>query len=150
MSGENIKIKLQEYLNINIQNILNNYQSVKSSGSLGQSLTSVIEEVNSNFIGKIEGNSYITQLIHGRRPGSMPPINDIKDWVIKKGIGNGANTDSIAFAIAKSIEKQGIKVPNQYNTGGIIEGVGNTDNISKEVSNILIDSTREQIKNIFK
>lgn len=48
----------------------------------------------------------------GRKPGGkMPPVKNILDWVKLKGIrGKGKQTqESVAFAIAKGIQKNGIE-----------------------------------------
>lgn len=52
---------------------------------------------------------YADSVEYGRAPGSMPPVNALKKWVKRKlGIKNEAKAKSVAFAIAKSIEKRGI------------------------------------------
>jgi hypothetical protein len=55
----------------------------------------------------IRGRKYTEQLVNGRRGGSMPPINAIEDWVKAKFGYSGQNAKSMAWAVAKSIEKKG-------------------------------------------
>lgn len=45
----------------------------------------------------------------------FPNVNRIKEWVRKKGIANSAETSKVAWAIAKSIAKKGIKKTNLAN-----------------------------------
>ena len=56
---------------------------------------------------------------YGRSPGKMPPLDPLIQWVSKKGIvsGGASNARGAAFAIAKSISKNGTKnyVPNAPN-----------------------------------
>lgn len=60
-----------------------------------------------NGVGYIRGKHYTIQLVNGRAPGKIPPINPLQQWVSNKlGIG-GQEGLSIAFAIAKKIEKEG-------------------------------------------
>jgi hypothetical protein len=44
---------------------------------------------------------------YGRGPGKQPPLNEIIKWLSKKGIVKGGNIQGAAFAIAKSIGKNG-------------------------------------------
>lgn len=46
----------------------------------------------------------------GRRPGKMPPVNDILEWMSDNRISvPGIPNRSLAFAISKSIANKGIK-----------------------------------------
>jgi hypothetical protein len=42
----------------------------------------------------------------------MPPVSVIQDWVIARGIGDPNESKQTAFAIAKKIQKEGIKPKN--------------------------------------
>ncbi len=68
-----------------------------------------------NDEGKIRGRQYSEQLAKGRKPGSIPPIRQLERWVnLKLGI-SGPEAKSMAFAIAKKIEKEGT---SWYKKGG--------------------------------
>jgi len=55
----------------------------------------------------IRGRKYTEQLVYGRSAGTMPPIAPLERWVNAKfGIG-GVQAKSIAWAVAKKIEKEG-------------------------------------------
>lgn len=94
-----------------------------SSGRLVNSLSyEVIKDLESVTI-QILGEKYLKFVDEGRRPGKMPPIGDIKKWVIQKPVKFvGKTDDQTAFIIAKSIGKKGI-VPTRV--------------VSKSVNNIL-------------
>ena len=54
----------------------------------------------------IEGHFYLA----GRRAGKMPPIENIKQWIVQKGIQpikDNISVTSLAWAIAKKIAKDG-------------------------------------------
>ena len=52
---------------------------------------------------------YAEAVHYGRVDGFMPPVDPIQKWVTRKlGVKNQNEARSIAFAIAKSIEKRGI------------------------------------------
>lgn len=60
-----------------------------------------------NGQGQIWGMNYTYWLAHGRSSGTMPPISALIPWVNAKfGIG-GSEAVSIAWAVAKKIEKEG-------------------------------------------
>lgn len=44
---------------------------------------------------------------YGRQPGSMPPVDRIKEWIETKGIPVEKTLDSFAWAIAKKIARDG-------------------------------------------
>lgn len=64
---------------------------------------------------------YAEYLVNGRAPGGMPPIDPLKRWVqAKLGVG-GKEGESIAWAVAKKIEKEGTNI---YPEGtDLIDGV---------------------------
>jgi hypothetical protein len=59
--------------------------------------------------GQIWGEKYSEQLVYGRRPGKMPPVNAISRWLQQKGIN--ANP----WAVAKVIAEKGT---TWYQRGG--------------------------------
>lgn len=65
--------------------------------------------------GKIRGRKYSEQLAKGRRPGKAPPIRQLERWVNAKLGISGTEALSMAFAIAKKIEKEGT---TWYKKGG--------------------------------
>jgi len=90
-----------------------------------------------NGQGQIWGMDYTYWLAHGRAPSEkMPPISALIPWVTAKfGIG-GNEAKSIAFAVAKKIQKEG----TEYYPAG-------TDLLeilhSKEVADFIYSQLRE-------
>lgn len=57
---------------------------------------------------------YADVMEFGRLPGSMPPVDPIKDWVRRKGLATEEkDVNRIAWAVAKDIEKNGME-PRPY------------------------------------
>ena len=56
---------------------------------------------------------YFAVLETGRRPGKMPPVNPIVDWIYARGLQKetDAKTRGFAFAIAKKIGGEGYGRP---------------------------------------
>lgn len=61
-------------------------------------------EVENN---KIRGRKYTEQLVYGRNAGKLPPIAPLEKWVQAKFGYSGSQAKSMAFAVAKKIEKDG-------------------------------------------
>ena len=63
-------------------------------------------QVGSNLV-------YAESLEFGRSPGSMPPVADLEDWVRRVVLNNTeayeGEARSVAFAVAKNIEKFGTR-----------------------------------------
>ena len=69
---------------------------------------------------KIESPAYIYQMEDGRAAGSFPPVSAIKQWIKDKNANAGTDIpEEAAYAIAYVIKRDGIKVPNEYNEGGV-------------------------------
>ena len=111
MNWNNLKKCLEEYSMYLLQAARNNmptYYELKDK-------IKFVMNVNGNFY-EIEFNapSYWKYANDGRRPGKMPPVNVIADWVKRRNItpyalknGKLPTTDQLAFAIAKKIGRDG-------------------------------------------
>lgn len=65
-------------------------------------------------------------LDEGRVPGKMPPVDALFPWVkTKLGVRDDVEARSIAFAIAKTIEKEGIE-PRHYVRRALLRLEGST------------------------
>lgn len=60
--------------------------------------------------GQLSGNHYWYFLVHGRKPGKMPPIDSILGWLEKKGITADIPQRSLAFLIARKIGRLGTDI----------------------------------------
>lgn len=74
----------------------------KVSGQFDKDLSAVYENNKATIIGNFT--------LAGRKAGEMPPIENLKKWVLEKGIfqvQNDVQATSLAWAIAKTIAKKG-------------------------------------------
>lgn len=63
----------------------------------------------------IKGRNYSEQLARGRKPGTLPPITPIKRWVQAKFGYGEEESESIAWAVAQKIKREGT---TWYKKGG--------------------------------
>lgn len=115
------KTLYRDYLNRFRLRLIEEYDrlGLRASGSFERGLEG---EVKGNVI-TMWGAHHSLFMEQGRRAGGMPPVERIAEWIEnKKGLPQSfiENKDQIKWAIAKNIAKQGIKVPNKHNKGGVI------------------------------
>jgi hypothetical protein len=105
------------------------------------------------------GSSYSQFMELGRNPGRFPPIKSILEWIEnKQGIPAifKEKKKQYAFLIARKIANEGIKVPNQFNKGKVIEDVVNDflandiDKLLLELGDVFLARIKVDILNIFK
>ena len=111
MNWNNLKKCLEEYSMYLLQASRNNmptYYELKDN-------IKFVMNVNGNFYEIIfNAPAYWKYVNDGRRPGKMPPVNVIADWVRRRNItpyalknGKLPTTDQLAFMIAKKIGRDG-------------------------------------------
>tara|TARA_R110000803_G_scaffold149081_4_gene214508 strand:- start:326 stop:790 length:465 start_codon:yes stop_codon:yes gene_type:complete len=82
---------------------------------------------------KLIGEDYTAQLVYGRKPGTLPPVEAIKQWIEEKGITSDLTTTSLAWAIAMKIKRDGT---NYYQKGGtdLVSSVITPERIQKIIN----------------
>jgi hypothetical protein len=123
-----------------------NQEGLKASGNWERELESEVKQEGSKIYVRINGTKYTEQLIRGRRATSTmtagnPTLQEvIRQWIDDKGIQPNGNIskDSLSWAISKKIHRDGIKVPNRFNSGTFIDKVFyTTDGTLTQFRNIL-------------
>lgn len=96
--------------------------------------------------GIIRGEPYTRQLVDGRSPGTLPPVDQIEKWVnVKLGI-TGERGRNVAWAISQKIKKEGTEI---YKDGGtdLIEVLYSReclDYIAQQFQPIIIQNIRSE------
>ena len=82
-----------------------------ATGRLVDTLESETSEEGENINTQITGTDYAIFVDKGRRAGDkMPPVQSIRNWINARQIRvTGKTTEQLAWAMAKSIAKKGIK-----------------------------------------
>lgn len=129
--GEILK-KKAEYIVDSLKKNLEKHDSI-ASRKLFQSIRFDIKIFGSSYIFQIMMEDYWKWVDEGRPPGKMPPIDKLSKWIAQKGLPirsqvKGLKRKSkkslseqvksrnrqVAFLIARSIGKKGIKPTNFY------------------------------------
>lgn len=112
----------KKYMSILSKMFLASYESkgLKASGEWGESLEVFSEE---DTVG-VKANYHSSFMMEsGRKAGSYSNINALKEWIkVKQGLPQAFkdNPEQFAFIIARKHFLDGVKVPNEYNEGGVI------------------------------
>lgn len=99
-----------------LENLKTRIQDVMSSKNLNDtSGTSDSLEIKEN---KLMANSEIYFLDQGRSPGSFPPVDVIKDWMVSKlGLDAYGEDKGIAFLIGRKMARDGSNIFNDKSKG---------------------------------
>jgi hypothetical protein len=114
-----------------------------ASGRLKKSLGYKIVKTSDSYQIRFEGADYMDEVENGRKPGKMPSVGKIQQWMQYKGLPEKDNK-SVAFLIARSIGRNGIE-PTQFFRKSIIE---NNDKFRKTMTKDLSDYIIRDIKKI--
>ena len=153
--------KIKDWLNDVKKDLIVNYDRIglRASGNWVNELEDRITETSKGYNATLLGARYTGVLETGRKPNTKQDKDSLrawvgwagstilKDWVQRKG------TSVNPFAAAYKIAREGIKVPNQYNTGGLVSDVITDSRIQKlteGVSNVLIGEIKSDVIKQFK
>lgn len=96
---------------------------------------------------EIWGRAYTEQLVNGREPGTMPPVQAIQKWALAK-FGNG--DINLAWAIATKIKNEGTSWhPNGSDLLEVLESQEVANYISDKIKDIVILQVTTQFQREF-
>lgn len=122
---------IQAELDQTVKDLVSQYNKLglRASGGYERSLEVLVREEGLNIKAQIKGADYVRYMEEGRGPNKRQDRGMIAfiyvkllEWMKVKGI-----TDINPWMAARKIVREGIKVPNRYNKGGVISGVINED-----------------------
>jgi len=90
---------------------------------------------------------FITVLEEGRKPGKMPPRDEIAKWIDKKPVEGGISRDSLAFLIQRSIGKHGSALFRDGGHSGILSEYLNEEYVQENLSDVFRDNIVATITN---
>lgn len=114
---------------------------MKASGNWVQKVTTLAEVTGQMIVGALVVPNYTKQLTDGRKPGRMPPIDEIEQWIQDKNllakVDNDITLRGLAYVIARKIGEQGTKYFRQ----------GGTDLMSSVATEERINSIIQKVYN---
>ena len=90
-------------------------KGIPASGTLGDTASVEVEMHGTKLVVSLNLEHYWRYVEYGRRPGKMPPIDNIEEWIrVKPVVPNAMNgkvptSKQLAFMIARKIGREGIK-----------------------------------------
>lgn len=151
-----LRDSIQQWLNDAEADLKANYNrlGLRASGNWEQELETKLEETGTGFNTKILGSAYTGVMESGRKPNTNQNQESLKawvgwagstflaDWVQRKGIT--ANP----YAVAWKIAREGVTVPNRFNSGGLVSDVitrERIDRMIKSISLVMIENVRSDV-----
>lgn len=113
---------------------------MRASGRFAEELKTDIDVSDSRIKAILSGENYTTQLVFGRKPGNMPPIASIEQWIIDKGlqpIEDNLKISSLAFLIARKIAREGTEYFKQGGTD-LVESVVTPERIQSIIDKVSV------------
>lgn len=95
-------------------NIIQSNLSSTGTNASGETSQSVKSESTDTGV-VVSGNKFINVVETGRRPGKMPPVSAIQKWLESGKVSFTGKAESVAWAIAKTIAKNGSSL---FRSGG--------------------------------
>lgn len=130
---------------------------MRASGKFENELEVQVSESGSSITATLDGAHYTKQLVDGRRPGAFPPIQEIEQWIIDKGIQpieEDLTTSTLAFLIARKIAREGTKY---FQNGGtdLVDSVVTPQRIQSIIDKVsdfnvtsFVDGLTEELRKI--
>ena len=90
-------------------------KGIPASGTLGDTASVEVEMNGTKMVVSLNLEHYWRYVEYGRRPGKMPPIDNIEEWIrVKPVVPNALNgkvptSRQLAFMIARKIGREGTK-----------------------------------------
>lgn len=126
-------------------------KGIPASGTLGDTASVEVEMNGTKLVVSLNLEHYWRYVEYGRKPGKMPPIDNIEDWIrVKPVVPNAMNgkvptSRQLAFMIARKIGREGIPARRPleatvYSDGfeSVIDAI--KAEITKQLSQTLLDA----------
>lgn len=142
------------------KDLIDNYNrlGLRASGKWANSLKTEYKNKVTSINLIITGEDYTEQLENGRRPNQNQTPEALKKWVGWAGstfLAKWVKDKGLSlspFAVAWKIAREGWKVPNKNNAGGLVTDVVNKENTNKLIQDLgqaYIDTVFSDIRNVF-
>lgn len=123
-------------------------QGINASSTLSNSITSTIDVNDTKLVISFNLEPYWRYVEYGRRPGKMPPIDKISQWIRIKPVipdpinGRIPDTRSLAFLIARKIGREGI--PGRKPLTKVMYS-DKVENLIEEIRSIVMTQLKQEL-----
>ena len=126
-------------------------KGIPASGTLGDTASVEVEMNGTKLVVSLNLEHYWRYVEYGRRPGKMPPIDNIEEWIrVKPIVPNAMNgkvptSRQLAFMIARKIGREGTKARRPLEATVYSDGFESVmdaikDEIIKQLRQTLLDT----------
>lgn len=126
-------------------------KGIPASGTLGDTASVEVEMNGTKLIVSLNLEHYWRYVEYGRRPGKMPPIDNIEEWIRVKPVvpdamnGKIPTSRQLAFMIARKIGREGIPARRPLEATVYSDGFESVMDaikaeITKQLSQTLLDA----------
>jgi hypothetical protein len=119
-------------------------KGMRTTGQAQASLRVQVVQEGNVLVGRIWGEQYIGALEYGRKPGKMPPVSMLEEWVINKGLASGDDARSMAWAIAIKIAREGTSWLQKAPTGVLSNWIN--EEVYREIGNAVFGVIADDLK----
>ncbi len=155
----NQKQTIQQWLNTIQAELIANYNrlGLKASGRWEKSLEQFETKSDSTLKIGIKANDYSEYMENGRRANKKQDADSLRKWVGWAGstfLAQWVKDKGLSispFAVAWKIAKEGVKVPNKHNAGGLVSDVVTSekiDQLSKDLTAQFVESFKSELRNV--
>ena len=126
-------------------------KGIPASGALGDTASVEVEMNGTKLVVSLNLEHYWKNVEFGRRPGKMPPIDNIKDWIRVKPVIPDARTgkipsaEQLAFMIARKIGIEGIPAKKPLEQTGLVYTYTDGTHGFAEATDLFIDAIKAEI-----
>lgn len=126
-------------------------KGIPASGTLGDTASVEVEMNGTKLVVSLNLEHYWRYVEYGRRPGKMPPIDNIEEWIrVKPVVPNTMNgkvptSRQLAFMIARKIGREGTKARRPLEATVYSDGFESVmdaikEEITRQLAQTLLDS----------
>lgn len=160
------KEQIEEFADQLILELIQEYDrlGLRASGNYAEKLQKQVSKSSEGFRLIISAPRYAGAMEEGRKPtgagGKSTSGSTLREailnWIQVKGIRPAEpkmKLETLAFLIARKIHREGIKVPNPYNQGGVISNILTQDKIFdfvKKIQFLKVEEVKSEIISLFK
>lgn len=126
---------------------------VNASGQLAEGLRTEVLATPTGYRLNLYAPAYVLTLLYGRRPGAFPPLLQIEQWIVSKGIvprpdakGRVPSTRSLAYLIGRKLAQKGNVIYQQGPPSALFADKLAPGLVAQELAKLLLPAFTEEVR----